>query len=50
MKNMIITVALVLLFTMLICFQWELNSRNWQAISGEENDISGSAAFLKNLG
>ena len=50
MKNMRIPMALVLLFTMLICFQWELNSRNWQAMGSEGNDVPGSAAFLKNFG
>ena len=49
MKNMIITMALALLFTMLICFQWEMNSRNWQSMGGEGNAVSGSVAFLKNL-
>lgn len=27
MKNLIITTALVILFSMLICFQWDMNSR-----------------------
>lgn len=39
MKNMIITMALTLLFAMLICFQWELNSRTWQDLSREDNPI-----------
>lgn len=39
MKNMIITMALTLLFAMLICFQWEMNSRTWQAYSREDNAI-----------
>ena len=48
MKNMIITMALVLLFAMLLCFQWELNSRNWQAMRGEGLAVSSSIVFLKN--
>lgn len=47
MKNMIITMALVILFAMLICFQWELNSRCWQAMNGEGKSQLYSAVFLK---
>lgn len=47
MKNLIITIALVTLFTMLICFQWQLNSRSWQAISNEGKTPLNSAVFLK---
>lgn len=41
MKNMIITMALVTLFAMLICFQWEMNSRSWQHVSSEGYIVSG---------
>lgn len=36
MKNLIITMALVMLFTMLLCFQWEMNSQSWQSLNSEE--------------
>lgn len=35
MKNLIVTMALVVLFAMLICFQWELNRQSWQHLSSE---------------
>ena len=35
MKNLIITMALVMLFTMLLCFQWEMNSQSWKGLNSE---------------
>ena len=35
MKKLIITTALVILFSMLVCFQWDMNTRICRAYSDE---------------
>ena len=46
MKNLIITIALAALFSMLICFQWELNRRNWHSLRYEHQTETVNSAFL----
>lgn len=47
MKNLIITMALVILFAMLLCFQWEMNSRSWHSLNNEGQPLAVNMLCIK---
>ena len=47
MKNLIITMALVMLFTMLLCFQLEMNSQSWKSLNSEVHSSAVNILCIK---